>query len=294
MRENYGYFLIIVASTIWGTMGILGKLAFEYKITPSTLIALRLLISSPTLIIPIALFKRELFKIQKRDLPSFLVLGVIGIAFLRITYFYSVDLTTATISAVLFYTHPVFITLYSSVFLKEKITSWTIIAIALTFSGVGLTVKAYESALLSANVLGVIFGLLSSLSFVIYFFTVKNLRNRYTNWTLSLYGDGIGALALVPVAIFSLPEMVAYPQRLWLIILTIAWFPSLLAYLIYSYALKHVEPSKGSVLTVMEPVSAAVYSAAILGETFEPLQAVGIMLALTGVILLFYKPKSEK
>jgi len=55
-----------------------------------------------------------------------------------------------------------------------------------------------------------------------------------------------------------------------------------------------VEPAKGSALTVMEPVSAAVYSVAILGETFEPLQPVGIMLALTGAILLFYKPKLKK
>ncbi len=88
--------------------------------------------------------------------------------------------------------------------------------------------------------------------------------------------------------------MVTYPQRLWFIILVIAWFPSLVAYLVYSYALKHVEPAKGSALTVMEPVSAAVYSVAILGETFEPLQPVGIMLALTGAILLFYKPKLKK
>jgi len=82
----------------------------------------------------------------------------------------------------------------------------------LTFSGVALTVKAYESAWLSANILGVIFGPLSGLSFVIYFFALKNLRNRYTNWTLSLYGDGIGALALAPVAFLPFLKWLLIPN----------------------------------------------------------------------------------
>ena len=291
MRETYAYFLIVAASIIWGTMGILGKLAFGYGIHPATLIALRLLISSLTILVPITLFRRELFRIQKRDAVQFLVLGVFATAFQRIAYFYAVDLTTATIAALLFYTYPIFVTVYSSLFLKETVTLSTVFAIILTFSGVALVVKAYEASWLNASLSGVIFGVLCSVLFALYFLMIKKLRNHYTNWTLTLYGDGIGALALTPIICFSFSEIINYPGQLWLLILTIAWFPSLLAYLLYSYALKHVEPSKGSVLSVIEPLSAAVFSATLLNEKFEPLQIIGVTLALTGILLLFYKTK---
>jgi len=291
MKEDYGYLLIATASMIWGTMGILGRLAFEYGIQPVTLIALRILASSLTILVPVTLLRREFFKIQRKDLPLFLVLGLLGTALQRIAYFYAINLTTATIAAVLFYTYPIFVTIYASILFKEKVTLSTMFAIVLTFSGVALVVKAHETSWLNANILGVMFGLFSSILFVFYFLITKKMRNRYTNWTLILYGDTVSAIALTPVVFSALPEIVNYPQQLWLLIFTIAWFPSLLAYLLHSYALKYVESSKASILAVLEPLSAAILSATILRESFDPLQILGITLALTGVALLFYKPK---
>lgn len=291
MKETYGYLLIAAASIIWGTMGILGKLAFEYGIHPITLTALRLLISSSTILIPILVFGREFFKIQKRDRCIFLVFGIFAIALQRISYFYAVDLTTATMAAILFYTYPIFVTVYCALVLKEKVTLSTVFAIILTFSGVALVVKIYETSWLNASFYGIIFGMLSSIFFALYFLTVKKLRNHYANWTLLLYGDGIGAAVLTPIIVSTFSEIITFPQQLWFLIFIIAWFPSLLAYLIYSYALKHVESSKGSILSALEPLSAAIFSVAILKENFEPLQVIGVALALLGVIVLFYKPR---
>jgi len=291
MKETHGYLLIVAASIIWGTMGIFGKLAFEYRISAVTLIALRLLISSLTILTPIALLKRELFKIQRRDLHKFLVLGIVATALQRITYFYAIDLTTATIAAILFYTYPIFVTIYASLFPKEKATFLTAFAIILTFSGATFVVKAYEVAWLRASFYGVIFGVLSSVFFALYFLITKKLRRHYTAWTLILYDDVIGAMALTPIICFSFSEIVNYPQQLWFLIFAIAWFPSLTAYLLYSCALKHVKSAKGSILSVIEPISTAVFSATILQENFEPLQVMGVTLALIGVFLLFYKPK---
>jgi drug/metabolite transporter (DMT)-like permease len=291
MKATYAYVLIVSASAIWGTMGIFGKFAFDYGISPVTLIALRLLISSSTILVPIALFRRKLFAIRKTDAVLFLALGIVATALQRIAYFYAVDLATVTIAAILFYTYPVFVTIYSALFRKEKASSATLFVMILTFAGVALVVKAYEAEWLSVSLSGIIFGMLSSFFFVLYFLLTRKMRSRYTNWTLILYGDGIGALVLSPIIGFGFSEIAAYPVQLWLLILAIAWFPSLLAYLIYSYALRYVESSKGSILSVVEPLSATILSAIILKEAFEPLQVMGIALALTGVVLLFYRPK---
>ena len=278
---------------MWGTMGIFGKLAFESGIKPVPLTALRIVISSLTVFVPLALFKRDLLKVEKKDVLLLLVFGVFAVAFQRVAYFYTVDLTTATIAAVMFYTYPVFVTIYASVRLKEKITVPTVLAMFMAFSGVFLVVKAYASTWLGANLWGFIFGLLCSLLFALYFVVGKKLRNSYTNWTLLAYGDGIGAAVLAPALFCSSSEIASYSLHLWLLILVIALFPSLTAYLLFSYALKHVKSSKGSILSVVEPISAAIFSATILGETFEPLQLAGVALALTGITLLFIRSKPE-
>ncbi|MGD8565232.1 MAG: DMT family transporter [Candidatus Bathyarchaeota archaeon] len=289
MKKGFGYILICGASIIWGTMGVLGKLAFKFGISPTTLIALRLLISSLTISIPVVLLKRKLLRVKRTHMIPFLVLGVLATAFQRIAYFYSVDLTTVTVAAILFYTYPILVTIYSSLVLKEKITSSTVFSIILAFSGVVLVVRTYDVSQLGISFSGVVFGVLSSILFVLYFFIIKKLRKHYTNWTLILYGDGIGALVTIPLVLFSLLEILNYPLQLWLLILAIAWGPSLLAYLMYSYALKNVESAKGSTLGVLEPLSAVFFSVTILGETFELLQTMGIVIALTGVALLFYR-----
>ena len=289
LRKMRGYVSIVIASILWGTIGILAKLAFGYGITPETLIALRLAISFATLAAGLGLFRKDAFKLQKTDILMFLVLGVFAIAFQRISYFYAVNLTTATVAAILFYTYPVFVTFFAVFFLKEKFDRAMLLAVVMAFSGVSLVVRIYDFASLNIDFVGMLFGLLSSLLFVLYFVMVKGLRDRYSNWTLSVYGDGIGVLALLPIIYFSASNIVGFSAELWLLILAIAWGPSLLAYLFYSYALKYVDASKGSILGVIEPLSAALFSASILGEKLEVLQVVGIALALTGVALLFRK-----
>lgn len=293
MQQTRGYLLIVAASVIWGTMGIFGKLAFAYGIDPLTLTTWRIIISSSTMLFALLLFKRSLLKIEKKDLPQLIIFGVLAVALQRVAYFYTLDLTTATIAAVMFYTYPVFVTVHASIFFKEKITSTVILAIALAFSGVALVVKAYEAEWLNTNFLGLAFGVLTSLLFALYFLMCRKLRTRYTNWTLLLYGDGIGAIALIPTLFFSSFQILNYPPQLWTLIIVIGLFPSLTAYLLFSYALKYVESTKGSILSIIEPLSAAAFSITILGEKFEVWQAAGVALALTGIILLFYKPKPK-
>jgi len=282
--------LIAMASILWGTLGVLGEMAFQYAITPTLLIMLRLCISSFTLFFPIFIFKRELLKINRHDIFFFTIFGLFPIALQRVAYFYAVDFTTATVAAMLFYTYPAIVAAMSVFFFKKTITKKTVLAIILTFLGASFTVKIYETSSLIVNLHGILFGLLSSALFAVYVAMVKRLRNDYSSWTLVFYGDGIGAIALTSVVGFSRPEVTTFPVQLWLLIFTIAWIPSLLGYFLYSHALKYVEASRGSVVSIIEPVSAGVLSVIVLAETLESFQVLGIVLALIGISLLFYRP----
>lgn len=108
-------------------------------------------------------------------------------------------------AAILFYTYPIFVTLSAMFFTNEKITFLELLATILTFAGAALVIKAYDISSLSLNLLGILSGLASSFLFVLYFMIAKRLGNKYASWTLTLYGDGIGALTLTPILTFSFP-----------------------------------------------------------------------------------------
>ncbi len=281
-----GYVQISLASVLWGTMGVLAKLSFNFGIHPTTLIALRLVTSFAILSVALILVKRDSLRIYKVDIISLLALGILATALQRIAYFYAVDLTTVTVAAILFYTYPIFVTLSAVIFLHEKVSSRLLVPIVLTFLGAALVVRIYDTSSVSANLQGIVFGLLSSLLFALYFLMTKRLRRKYSGWTIILCGDGIGALVLLPVIALATSEIAVFPLQLWLLILAIALVPSLLAYILFSHGLKHVKASKGSILSVIEPLSAALFSLIILGESFEMLQILGVILALVGVVLL--------
>ena len=161
-----GYAAIVVASILFGTIGILAKMAFQYSISPATLIALRLSVSSLTLLVILALFRRSYLRIRRADVVLFILFGLSAVAFQRISYFYAIDLMTATVAAMLFYTYPIFVIL-SVVFLqkKERLSASQVGAIALTLVGVTLVVRAYDFSQLKLNFWGIIFGVLSSVLF---------------------------------------------------------------------------------------------------------------------------------
>jgi len=293
MKEGYGFLLIAMASILWGTLGVLGKMALQLGITPTLLIMLRLCISSCTLFLPILIFRRKLLKIKRRHILLFMIFGLFPIALQRVAYLYAVDFTTATVAAMLFYTYPAIVAAMSVFLFKKMVTKKTVLAIVLTFLGASFVVKIYETSPLIVNLPGIFFGLLSSVLFAVYVAMVKRLRNDYSSWTLVFYGDGLGAIALTFVVAFSLPEVTRFPGQLWLLIFIIAWIPSLLGYFLYSHALKYVEATKGSIVSIIEPISAGLLSVIILAETLEHLQLLGIVLALTGISLLFYRPRKK-
>lgn len=284
--ELRGYVLIVAASVLWGSMGIFAEKAYGFGISPVTLIALRLVIGFATLFVILLGFHKGSLRFHRADVWWFLVLGVFAVALQRVTYFYTIDFTTPTVAAVLFYTYPVFVVVLSAVFLGEKVGFGELLAMVLTFVGVTFVVKAYDVAALRVNFVGIVLGLVASLLFVLYFMVVRRLRRRYASWTLVFYGEAVGTLFMLPVLFVCFPQMMTFSVQLWVLVFLIAWVPSILAYLLYSTALKYVK-AKGSILSVIEPLSAAVFSAIFIGENLESPQILGIALALAGVVLLF-------
>jgi drug/metabolite transporter (DMT)-like permease len=97
----------------------------------------------------------------------------------------------------------------------------------------------------------------------------------------------VGALSLVPPMLYEAVVLDAVPTggRAWLSILALAIVPSVLAYGIYQIGVKAVGPSVTGVFLYLIPVYGAVLAALLLGESFHPYHATGLVLVVAGVVL---------
>jgi drug/metabolite transporter, DME family len=289
-RPNVGYLLAGTAGVLWSTMGVLGKAAFSYGIDPVSLVAFRAIVACVSLALIIAVTNRKLLRVHVRDIPFFLLFGLIGVAANYSSYFYAIKLTTVSTAVVLLYTYPAFVTLFSIHLFKERMSAAKVFALAVTLIGCGLVAQVYDVAHIKLNYIGVLFGLISGLTAAMYSIMSKIALRKYRPSTTTLYAFGFGSLFLLVFSIFTGQaegiSVTDFHLQLWLIILAIAWVPTLAGYFVYTISLKHIEASKASIVSTIEPVASSLLAYIFLREALVGLQILGIGLVLTGIIAL--------
>ncbi len=284
--EALGYLLVVVAAILWATLGILGKFLYGYRADPLTVVTIRASVAFVTMATILAVVNRRLLRIHWRDIPFFALYGLIGVAFNYACYFYALSATTVTTAVILLYTYPALVSVLAALFLGERLNWIKGLTLGLTFVGCYLVVEGYNPTALQMNLYGVLFGLGAGASAAVYSLLGKKALQRYDSWTTVCFAFGFGALFLV---ILRSPQAILaanYPWPAWAIILALAWFPTLLAYALFTTAMKYVEASKASITATLEPAAASLLAYLLLGEVMEWPQLIGVGLVLAGIVVL--------
>jgi drug/metabolite transporter (DMT)-like permease len=285
--STQGYVLALLSGALGGAKGIFAKALFTYQVDPLTVVALRVTVVAVTLLMLLALFRREWLAIDRKDWGFFARFGLIGVAGGFFLYFTSIDLNGVAIAAILLYTYPVFVTLLSAVFLDEQITASKAIAAALALAGVGLISGMQNRALSQLELRGVGVGLMTAVAVATNSVFGKKGVERYSSWTVLLYPMGFGTAFLLAAQFLFLgvPDLTQPPQ-FWGLILGLAWPSTLGAMLAYHYALTRIEASRAAVMATSEPVAATLLAYVVLQERLLPTQILGMALVLAGVVLV--------
>ncbi len=286
--EAPGYLLVVVAALLWASLGILGKFLYRYGADPLTIVSLRAVIAFITLATVLAVVDRRLLRIRLRDIPFFALYGLVGVALNYAFYFYALSSTTVTTAVILLYTYPALVTLLAALFLGERFNRIKGLTLGLTFGGCYLVAQGYNAAALQMNVPGVLFGLGAGVSAAVYSLLGKKSLQTYDSWTAVCYAFGFGALFLVVLRSPQALLAADYPWSAWAIILALAWFPTLLAYALYTTAMKHIQASKASLTATLEPAAASLLAYLFLGEVMEWPQLVGVGMVLGGILTLSF------
>ncbi len=281
-----GYGLILVAATLWASLGVFYKyLINDYGLQPLTAAALRGSIGGLMLLAALGALRVDL-RVPRRDWPVFLAYGVIGVALFFICYVTAINLTGVAVAAVLMYTSPAWVAVISWRWLGERLGGRGLLALALALAGAALVARIYNPQALRVNWLGVVAGLAAGITYGLYSVFNKLLVRRHAPWVVQVYGLLIGAGALLLLVPFAdLRRGFASPTAL-LLIVGMGLIPTLVASLAFAVGVQYIPVNRAAIVAIWEPAVATFFGYLFFAERLEAGQWLGMACILAAVMLL--------
>ena len=274
---------VLIGATLLGSMGAWGRAVYRFEGDPMVVVTWRAIIGVAALAAVLAASRPALLRVPLAAIPFFLAYGFFGVTLNFWAYFSAVKYTTLAVAITLLYTYPMFVTLFSTLCLGERLTRTKVAAATLTVFGAALVAQIHQAEFLRVNLRGILFGLLTALSMAGYSILGKRAVARYTPWTVVLYAFGGGGLFL---ALGSGPRLLAaadYPPVAWLWIVGLALIPSLGGYALFTLGLRDLPASQVSIIATWEVVTAALLGWLLFGEHLTVAQVAGAGLVCVGI-----------
>lgn len=284
--------LVLGTGAIWGTIGVAAKAVFETTTLDAvSLNWLRTLVASVTcLAIAGPTLRTGLQRSSRRDLGLMVMLGVI-IVFYQWSYLAAVDrIGVATATLIALCVPPALVALLSALFLGEALSRTGLLALAGALVGTGMLVGSppvvTEGGVFLA---GVLFALGSAAGIAAHVLGSRRIAGRHDALLPLAVAFPTGAVVFAPIAL-SRGISLDQPLSGWLLVIYLGVVPSALAYAMYQRGLRHLPASTASILTLAEPLTAAVLAWALFSEALSPVGIAGGALLLASILLLTRQP----
>jgi len=290
-----GYTGVFVTAAMWATSGIFIKLILNSSdISEFSLAFYRDLLTFLVFFVILLIFRRDLLRIVKRDVLWFAGLGGFGLGTLHLLWNFGVAINGVAVSTVQQAMMPIILAIAARFAFKELLNKYKIFAIIITFIGAIFLSGFLKQTNGELNVSGILVGFAIPLTYAMFNLFSKKITGRYHPFTILTYGFGFGALTLLPVQLFLLPQSVS-PQLssfLWLGGLIV--ISTVLPFLLYTFLLRDMEVSVAGILSMAEIPIAFFYAFIVFNEMFTLYQWIGTALIILGIrLFLRYKVQDE-
>ena len=288
MRKIY-LILPILAGIMFGSSGIFVRTLTQNGIGPTTLLFLRFSIAIVPILIAIVATDKNLFKIELKDIPLFLVcsLCIIG---LNLCYNHSMNTVPLSLAAVLLSIAPIYVLIIAYFLFGEKITSKKLICMILAISGCVLMTGILENDLGNLPLFGILSGIGAGLFWAVYLMaSKKSIENGKHTFTILFYSVIFISIALIPFTDFSeISGFVSINPVMTIIFLILhSTFSFALPYIFSTISLNYMDSGTSSIfLSGAEPFAALIFGFLIYSEIPTPLMFCGFILTIIAMMML--------
>jgi drug/metabolite transporter (DMT)-like permease len=261
---------------------------------PLTVVLLRLCFSV-VLILTFALIIHRLQIPSKKDAGIFVLLAF----FEPFLYFmgesFGLTYVSSTVAAVIVATIPLVSPIIAWYFFKEKLSIMNLIGLFVSFLGVSIVVMNPDLSF-SASPKGVILEFCAVIAAVAYSSVLRKLAFRYNTFTIIAFQNLIGIVLFLPFwLVFEFRGFMAtpfHPQAFRAIIL-LSFFASTLAFILFTYSIRHLGINRSNTFVNLIPVFVAVIAFFVLGDRITIQKIVGISVVIAGLFLAQIRNRNQ-
>ncbi|MCE4050603.1 MULTISPECIES: DMT family transporter [Bacillaceae] len=278
------YVFLLITSFLFGGNFVLGKFLVGHA-SPATLTSLRWALAVICLL-PI-IWKREQRLIPPKAalLPLFLM-GLTGVAAFNLLQFQALEYTSASNVGLISTLNTISIALFSFLLLKEKINSWQMAAMLLSFSGV--LVVLTEGSLSQLLDLRFNKGDLYMMGAV----CIWGLYSVCSRWAMqktsplmaTFFSGAIGVVLLLPfnAADFSITE---FNVSFMVSILYTGVVSTVICMVLWNIGVQKLGATEAGLFLNFNPIFTAVLASVFLHEKWSWMQVIGSLVVILGCIL---------
>jgi len=274
-------------SFIWGINFSVVKGALA-DFSPLSFNALRFGTASLILLSLLWIRERSLI-IRRKDIGFFIMLALIGNTAYQLFFINGIALTTATNSALILATTPVFIVLFGAVMRVEKITRRIAQGVILSFVGIIMIIlgSGKPLALTEQSWIGDLLIIANPICWSIYTVLSKPLLKEYSPLKLTTVTMVMGTVPLILVSTPSLgtENWAAISTNAWLGLAFSACFAIAIGYVLWYTGVSRIGSSRTALYDNLVTVFAVASAWVLLSESMAVIQILGAVLVFVGLYL---------
>lgn len=238
------------------------------------------------------ILRGESLKVKRGYAIKLAILGVL-MSLSSLTLYESFHYMNAGVASTILFSYPIMTAVIMVMFFHERITWSTTGAIALAICGIALLYRGDGNEKLSTT--GVLLVLFSSLLYALYMVYVKQFKiEGMSEEKFTFYVVFFGWLAVMAFMAFTGEEPQLLHGTQWIWAIQLALLPTVLSLFFINIAIKSIGSTPTAIMGALEPLTAVVISCTLFGEPFTVRLAIGIMLILSGVMLIILKKQPAK
>ena len=292
--QAIGAVMYLIAAFLFALNGSVAKAQIEAGLSPAEVTEIRTIGCALLLLIYILIVNPGSLKVRRTEIPFLLLFGVLAYALTPFLFFLSVELLPVAIAALLAFLAPVLVALWLRYVKREAVGRSIWLSLVLVVGGLILVSQVWSG--MTLNPLGVFFGLLTAAALAAYLILGEAGARRRDVMSLAFWGFAIATITwsiLAPWWNFpwnllttttSLFDGAVTGIPVWsLVIVMIAI--SVIPFVLVLMSLQRIGAQRGGILGTTEPLWAALLAFILLGEVLSPIQGLGGLVVLAGVIV---------